>query len=66
MHGNIRQAYGHNPLMVLLSPYVLTGFVLQYSPLRKTQADFHRRFYGKTASLLVFGMIIVYWIGRNL
>jgi hypothetical protein len=27
-HGNIRQAYLYNPLMVLSLPYVLTGLIL--------------------------------------
>jgi hypothetical protein len=65
MHGNIRQAYHHNPLLVVSLPYVLTGLLLEYSPLRKSQAGFQQRFYGKTASLLVLGIVLVYWIGRN-
>ena len=66
MHGNIRQAYHYNPLLVLSLPYVLTGFAVEYTPLRKSHPDFHQRFYGKTASLLVFGIVVIYWIGRNI
>jgi hypothetical protein len=65
MHGNIRQAYHYNPLLVLSLPYVLTGLVLEYTPLRNIRSDLHQRFYGKTASLIVFGIVVVYWIGRN-
>lgn len=66
MHGNVRQAYHHNPLMVISLPYVVTGLLLEYTPLREKQADFHQRFYGKTASLIVFGIVVLYWIGRNI
>ncbi|MGV3560560.1 DUF2752 domain-containing protein [Larkinella arboricola] len=65
MHGHIRQAFAYNPLLVLSLPYLLLGFLLEYTPLGRKQPELHRRLYGKTASWLVFGVVIVYWIGRN-
>ncbi|GAB3340921.1 hypothetical protein GCM10027299_54740 [Larkinella ripae] len=65
-HGHIERAFQYNPLLVVSLPYILLGLVLDYTPLRHTHPVFYQRFYGKTASLLVFGIVILFWIGRNL
>ncbi|MFC5412006.1 DUF2752 domain-containing protein [Larkinella bovis] len=65
LHGHIDQAYRYNPLLVLSLPYLLAGLMLEYTPLGKTYATVQNRFYGKTASWVVFGIVLTYWIGRN-
>ncbi|GAB3934320.1 DUF2752 domain-containing protein [Larkinella terrae] len=66
LHGHMERAYGYNPLMVLSIPYVVTGLLLEYTPLRTKHSAFHQRFYGKTASRIAFGMVVLFGIGRNL
>lgn len=65
LHGHVRQAFGYNPLLVLALPYLLIGFLLEYTPIGSQQPAFHQRLYGKTASWTAFGIVLTYWIGRN-
>ncbi|GAB3260565.1 hypothetical protein GCM10027347_24960 [Larkinella harenae] len=66
LHGHIRKAYAYNPLLVLSIPYVLLGLWLEYNPFGRKHQPVKHWFYGKTASLIVFGIVILYWIGRNI
>ncbi|MFD1140618.1 DUF2752 domain-containing protein [Larkinella insperata] len=65
LHGRVGQAFSYNPLLVLSLPYLLLGFLLEYTPLGPKRPGLHQRLYGKTASWLIFGIVVLYGIGRN-
>lgn len=66
LHGHLANAWHINPLLVLLLPYLLLGFLLEYGPPWSQKELLRRRLYGLTAIRIVFAGIAVFWVGRNL
>ncbi|MDR0700266.1 MAG: DUF2752 domain-containing protein [Tannerella sp.] len=66
--GNILMAFKYNPLMFVIVPYVLAGIYMEYiANLPDERRGFLRNiFYGKWAILILFLIIIVYTILRNI
>lgn len=65
LHFRVSAALQANFLLVLSIPYLLTGFFIQYAPSSPALASVRRNWYGYTASLVVFGAVMVFWISRN-
>ena len=60
-------SFRHNPLMMISIPYILGGY---YFETRKSwtirQRKIRNFFYGLKAIWVVFGLIVLYTIGRNI
>lgn len=63
----IGKAFAKNALLILAIPYLIMGFVFDRlkNPSPKT-LKWRRSFFGKHAILVVLGVIIAFWILRNL
>lgn len=65
LHGHIGAAFGYNPLLILMLPYLLLGlFVNIYTyltgiPVRWTI------FYNRYIIWIIFGIITIFWILKN-
>jgi hypothetical protein len=63
----IGRAFYANALLVLFIPYILFGAMFDFFRIEnKTLQKIKNIFYGTTAIWIVFGIIISYWILRNL
>jgi len=64
---NIASSFQHNPLMITAIPYIIGGYYFEtrksWSPRQRKIRNF---FYGVKAIWIVFGLIILYWVGRNM
>ena len=65
LHGDVGGAVQANLLLVLVLPYVLPGLVLEYTAWGRQRYALRRRWYGYRASLVVFAVVVVYWLTRN-
>jgi hypothetical protein len=65
LHGNVPEALQFNSLFVLSLPYVLFGFLLEYTVWGKRQFAKRRRWYGRGAALVALAVVLVYWGARN-
>ena len=60
-------ALNQNPLLVLSLPYLLFGFWLEWRKKQNTQTEtWKKKYFGKKAAWLALGLILIYWVGRNL
>lgn len=66
LHGHLANAWHLNPLLVLMLPYLVLGFFLDYGPFWPLRETLRQRLYGLTAIKVVMVLIISFWIGRNL
>lgn len=66
LNGNIKQAFALNPLLVLAIPYILVGWIFDYSRLTGRWLRIRNAFYGLYAIRLVLVAVIAFWIGRNI
>jgi hypothetical protein len=66
LHGQWLQAIAFNPLMVLCLPYIIIGMLKEYTSLFANHQQLLHKFYGYTASKLLFIIVIVYFISRNI
>ncbi|QKZ12487.1 DUF2752 domain-containing protein [Spirosoma sp. KUDC1026] len=64
LHGHVDEAFALNPLLVLSLPYLLVGFVVEYSSLRTRFPQFRQRLYGRVAAWICFGLVMLYWFIR--
>jgi len=65
LHLHISGALQANFLLVVSIPYLIAGFFIQYQPYSPSRAIARRTWYGYRASLVVFGIVMAFWIGRN-
>jgi len=63
---DLKGAFHANPLLVMAIPYILLGFIFDYTSLSNRIPRVRRFLYGKTAILIVLGIVIFYWIWRNI
>ncbi|MGL5683791.1 MAG: DUF2752 domain-containing protein [Marinifilaceae bacterium] len=67
LNGNITQAFGYNPLMVLSIPYLLGGYILRVFAKQddRIHALYLRLYHGK-AVFAVLIVVLVFAVGRNM
>jgi hypothetical protein len=53
-------------LLVISIPYILGGFLFDYTDLSRRIPAVRKFLYGKTAIILVAILVIAYWILRNI
>lgn len=64
---NILGAIKENLLLVLAVPYIILNLVFtSIKQPSETQLKWRRRLFGEKAIRIVFSIIIIYWVGRNL
>jgi hypothetical protein len=63
----IGKAFGQNALLVLAIPYLITGFVFDNlkNPSLKV-LKWRKRLFGVKAIWVVFGVVVAFWVLRNL
>ena len=66
LHGRPGQALAYNPLMVLSLPYIGVASYLEYFEGKKRFPGLRKTLMGRTACLVIFAVILLYWLGRNL
>ena len=66
LNGNIVQAFQYNPLFVLSLPYVLLGFLFEIPVISKKYPKVQSRLFGYKAIYVILGIIISFWILRNI
>jgi hypothetical protein len=66
LHGNIIGAFRFNPLMVLSLPIIIYGLgIMIWNFIFNTQLRF-KLFYSNTFIYIYFGIVLIYWIVRNI
>jgi hypothetical protein len=65
LNGDIKQAFYLNPLLILAIPYILVGWILDFSKLSGAGLKFRNTFYGQKAIMVVLIIIVGFWVGRN-
>lgn len=66
LHFQIGKAFVQNPLMVLAIPYLIVGIWFEYFGAKQKYPAVRKFLFGKTASIIIFFIVVVYWLGRNL
>ncbi|RQP13973.1 MAG: DUF2752 domain-containing protein [Chryseobacterium sp.] len=66
LHGNLRNAFRYNPLMVAAVPYVSVGLVFNCDRVRSKCPAARKLLFGRTAIYTILMIIIVFFILRNL
>ncbi len=59
-------AFMANPLLVIAIPYIILGFLFDYTRLGERIPRVRKILYGKNAILIVLVIVIAYWILRNI
>jgi hypothetical protein len=65
LHFRVTKAFSANPLMVLAIPYLLIGFYFEYFGGKQSYPEARKILFGRNATIIVFVVIILFWIGRN-
>lgn len=65
LHLDIAKAFSFNPLLVISIPYILLGIYFEYLGGKVKFPEIRKKLFGKTAIIIAFVIIILYWIGRN-
>jgi hypothetical protein len=63
---DFRGAFTANPLLVISIPYIIGGFLFDYTNLSKRIPRIRKILYGKTAIIVLVVIVIGYWIIRNI
>lgn len=66
LHFDIVNAFFRNPLLVLSLPYMLVGFLIEYTRIGKDYPKLKKVLFGKIAAYSAFAITTVYWITRNI
>jgi len=66
LHLRISSAFMANPFMVLAIPYVLVGLYFEYFGGKESFPEIRKIFFGKNAAIIIFVIVFIFWIGRNL
>jgi hypothetical protein len=66
-NGNFRAAFGYNPFILILIPYILLGIFIEYValPQWRIASRLRRIFFDKEAVLILAAIVILYTILRN-
>lgn len=65
IHLNIVEAFDHNPLVVLILPYILLGVYWAYFDGAKAHPVLQKKFFGKYSAIIIILSIIAFGIARN-
>lgn len=66
LHLQIKEAFLRNPLLVISIPYLIAGTYFEYFGGKQKYPRTRNIFFGRKAAIIIFIIIIVYWIGRNI
>jgi len=66
LHLDFPGAFKENPLLVISIPYIIGGFLFDYTKLNDTFPRTRKILYGKIAIKIVFIIVISFWIIRNI
>jgi Protein of unknown function (DUF2752) len=66
LHGQWRQAFLYNPLLLICLPYIIIGLLKEYTTIFKGSFVFIQKWYGYWASIILFVVVIAYFILRNI
>lgn len=67
LNGEIHTAFQENPLLVLSIPYLLLGVLFEWYPRTDTRwLLWRKRLLGPLATKIILGIVIAFWIGRNI
>lgn len=66
LHGHIQSAFYLNPLFVVSLPYVFAAILFEYTSLKIKFPKLRSLLFGKTAIYIIAGVIIIFFIVRNL
>ncbi|WP_410685822.1 DUF2752 domain-containing protein [Chryseobacterium sp. R2A-55] len=66
LHLNFRKAFGYNALMVVSIPYVMMGLLFSFPNNRRLFPRINRFLFGLETMLLILGIIVLYFVFRNL
>lgn len=66
LHLRVSSAFVANPLMVLAIPYILVGLYFEYMGGKESFPKTRKILFGKTAAIIIFIIVVIYWIGRNI
>ncbi len=65
LHIDFAGAYSHNPLMLFLIPYLLLWLFFELLGGKKLLPGLDKALFGKWAAYIVFTVIVLFWILRN-
>lgn len=65
LNGHISEAFILNPLLVLAIPYILLGWIFDFSRLTGRWLQIRNALYGLYAIRTILVAVIAFWIGRN-
>jgi hypothetical protein len=63
---DFRGAFNANPLLVISIPYIIGGFVFDYTNLSKYIPGVRKTLYGTHAIIIVTIIVLIYWFVRNI
>ena len=66
LHFDFPGAFEANPLLVIAIPYIIGGFLFDYTNLSNKFPRARKVLYGRNAIIIVFIIVIAYWIIRNI
>jgi hypothetical protein len=66
MHGQFKDAFFYNPLMIISLPYIILGLLHQYTNLINHQNAIIKMLFGGKAIKIILLIVVGYFIGRNL
>jgi len=66
LNRDIEKAFFLNPLFIIAIPYLLIGFFFERITLSERSLRIRKFLFGPTATKVVFVIIVLFWIGRNL
>lgn len=65
LRGELFQAYQYNPLLVLSLPYIFLGLLFEIPSMKNKYQKAQKILFGYKSIYIVLGIIIVFWILRN-
>jgi len=66
LQGNLVGAFHYNPLLVIALPYLFTALLLEIPALKTRYPSIRDWLYGSKTIYVILGIIIIFWIFRNL
>ncbi len=66
MHLRIGEALRYNAFIIFAIPYIISGVYVEYLGGKQRFPKLEKSLFGKYAGIIVFTVVILYWIIRNL
>lgn len=66
LQGNLAAAMQYNPLFVCALPYIFIGVLFERPSLKNKYLIIQRILFGAKTIYLIFGLIIAFWLIRNI